>query len=137
MTAAGTVRPCLALRVEAHVVAVLARVAVRTVSLKTAGAFLAHLPHQRRGTARAPVASCLAAAHEAAAHAAHPTCLFESLVAFTLLARRGHAVELHVGARRSPDLEAHAWVSLDGEPCDAGAAEGYTELWHVATAPGR
>lgn len=131
----STTRPSLALRAEALVLAAVARVVVRAGSLKRAGTLLARIP--RRAAPADPVASCLAAARDAAARAAHPTCLYESLIAFALLARRGYAVELHLGAKRSERLEAHAWISIDGRPCGREAIEGYTEIWHVVPASPR
>lgn len=125
--------PSLRLRIEAHALALALRVGLRGLALKHVTAALARVP-QRRGAPIEPVASCLDAAREAAARAAHATCLFESLVAFGLLARRGYRVELHVGAKRSPELEAHAWVTIDGRPCDPAAAAGYTRIWRVVPA---
>ncbi|HEY2570412.1 MAG TPA: lasso peptide biosynthesis B2 protein [Solirubrobacteraceae bacterium] len=43
-------------------------------------------------------------------------CLVRSLVLTQLLARRGIATTLVIGARTSPDFLAHAWVEYDGEP---------------------
>lgn len=40
-------------------------------------------------------------------------------------------------ARRVPDLESHAWVSIDGGPCDPDPAAGYPAIWHVGPASGR
>jgi hypothetical protein len=40
-------------------------------------------------------------------------------------------------ARRVPDLESHAWVSIDGRPCDPDSAAGYTAIWHLWPASGR
>jgi Transglutaminase-like superfamily len=128
--------PSLRLRIEAHALALALRVGLRGLALKHVTAALACVP-LRRGAPIEPVPSCLAAARDAAARAAHSTCFFESLVAFGLLARRGHRVELHVGARRSPFLEAHAWVTIDGRPCDPGAAAGYTTIWHLVPARAR
>ncbi len=128
--------PPFALRLEAYVLAVLVRIILRTTSLKRAGALLARVPRRRAGGADT-AATCLGAASEAAARVAHPTCLFESLVAFALLARRGYDVVLHVGARREAGLEAHAWVTIAGRPCQPEALLGYTEFWRVVAASGR
>jgi hypothetical protein len=43
-------------------------------------------------------------------------CLRRSLVVVRLLARRGIAARLVIGARTSPDFLAHAWVEHDGKP---------------------
>lgn len=43
-------------------------------------------------------------------------CLRRSLVVVRLLARRGIAARLVIGARTGPDFLAHAWVEHDGEP---------------------
>jgi hypothetical protein len=38
-------------------------------------------------------------------------------------------------ARRVP--ESHAWVSIDGWPCDPELAAGYPAIWHVGPASRR
>jgi hypothetical protein len=43
-------------------------------------------------------------------------CLRRSLVVVSLLARRGIAARLVIGARTGPDFLAHAWVEHDGRP---------------------
>lgn len=43
-------------------------------------------------------------------------CLRRSLVTLRLLARRGIAGRLVIGARSGPDFLAHAWVEHQGEP---------------------
>lgn len=43
-------------------------------------------------------------------------CLRRSLVLVRLLARRGIAARLVIGARTAPDFLAHAWVEHDGVP---------------------
>lgn len=43
-------------------------------------------------------------------------CLRRSLVTVRLLARRGIAARLVIGARTGPDFLAHAWVEHDGKP---------------------
>lgn len=43
-------------------------------------------------------------------------CLRRSLVVLRLLARRGIAARLVIGARTGPDFLAHAWVEHGGEP---------------------
>ena len=43
-------------------------------------------------------------------------CLRRSLVLVRLLARRGIAARLVIGARTAPDFLAHAWVEHDGKP---------------------
>jgi hypothetical protein len=126
----------LRLRVEALALAAAVRIAVRGLPLKRVVSLLARVP-RRHVASTDSVASCLEAARHAARRLAHSTCLFESLVALGLLARRGYRVELHVGARRVPDLESHAWVSIDGRPCDPESTAGYTAIWHVGPASGR
>lgn len=44
-----------------------------------------------------------------------PKCLARSLVLEAMLLRAGLPAILHLGARRAPTFEAHAWVELDGE----------------------
>jgi len=43
-------------------------------------------------------------------------CLTRSLVLTRLLARRGIAAKLVIGARPEPEFYAHAWVECEGEP---------------------
>ena len=43
-------------------------------------------------------------------------CLARSLVLTRLLARRGIAAKLVIGARPAPEFLAHAWVEYDGDP---------------------
>ena len=43
-------------------------------------------------------------------------CLARSLVLTRLLARRGIAAKLVIGARADPEFLAHAWVECDGRP---------------------
>ena len=43
-------------------------------------------------------------------------CLRRSLVLLQLLARRGIAAQLVIGARTRPDFLAHAWVEYAGDP---------------------
>lgn len=43
-------------------------------------------------------------------------CLVRSLVLMRLLAKRGIAATLVIGARAEPDFLAHAWVEYHGEP---------------------
>jgi len=50
------------------------------------------------------------------------TCLVRSLALLGLLRRRGVPAELRVGVGRTgPQLEAHAWVELDGAPVNDAA----------------
>lgn len=131
MTAATLgIRPRALTTVEAHAIAAAVRIGMRWCSLKCVASTLAAVPASRRPGSE-PVAGCLAAARAAASRVAHPTCLFESLVAFGLLARRGHAVGLHLGARREEVLESHAWITLDGLPCEPDSANRYTEIWRI------
>lgn len=46
------------------------------------------------------------------------TCLKRAVVLFYLLRCSGRPVTLHIGVKRSPEgrLEAHAWLTRDGEP---------------------
>jgi hypothetical protein len=43
-------------------------------------------------------------------------CLVQSLVLSRLLSARGLPTRLVIGARTSPEFEAHAWVEYDGQP---------------------
>lgn len=131
MTAVPVAPSRLSTRVEAHALAAAVRVAVRWFPLRRVASALGAAP-RTRGVSPESVAGCLDAASTAAARLAHPTCLYESLVAFGLLSRRGYAVRLYIGAKRSPDLESHAWVTVDGRPCDPDATTGFTAIWQVA-----
>jgi Transglutaminase-like superfamily len=46
----------------------------------------------------------------------HPTCLRQALAAQRMLRRRGIANRLHLGVASAAELEAHAWVTVQGEP---------------------
>ena len=59
----------------------------------------------------------------------------EPLTTFALLARRGHAPQLVIGAVPEGGFEAHAWVTVDGVPVVAPARE-YVPLWNSGPAPG-
>jgi hypothetical protein len=45
------------------------------------------------------------------------TCLPKALVGYRLLSKQGFPVHFHIGVKKGKgqDLEAHAWLSLDGE----------------------
>lgn len=43
-----------------------------------------------------------------------PTCLAQSLAATLMLRRRAVPHRLHIGARKDPDFQAHAWVEAAG-----------------------
>jgi hypothetical protein len=126
------------LRVEALLVACLARAGVRLTTIPRLVRLLARLPRARH--ADGPGA-CADAARRAVRDAAHPTCLYTSLVAFGLLARRGHDVTFHLGVARAPGFEAHAWLSprlvaLD-EALDEALAErpeAFAPIWDYRAA---
>lgn len=118
----------LRLRVEAHAIAAAIRVALRLLPLPRLVVCLARLPRVRRA---ADPAACACAAAEAAGRVAHPTCLFAALTAFALLARRGYAPQLVIGAARDRSFAAHAWVTVDGTPLTACVRD-YVPLWCAA-----
>ena len=55
-------------------------------------------------------------------------CLVRSLVLTRMLARRGIAATLVIGARADPDFLAHAWVEHAGEPVLAPGDESFGRL---------
>jgi len=55
-------------------------------------------------------------------------CLRRSLVTVRLLARRGIAARLVIGARTAPDFLAHAWVEHDGVPVLAPGGSSFGRL---------
>ncbi len=124
---ARRVRPWL--HAEAFLLAAVARAGVRCFSVPRVARGLGALPRRRRAC-RDAVEDCVAAADSGAARAAHPTCLFRSLVAFALLARRGHDAALHLGAIREDGLSAHAWVTIAGDPVEPPGRPAYVSLWH-------
>ena len=128
MTPTGQRRVRPALRVEAFLLAAIARAALRRFSLPAVARGFGALPRSRRGCPES-VDECMAAAALGAARAAHSTCLFRSLVAFALLARRGHAAAVHLGAHREGGLSAHAWVTIDGVAVEPQGASTYVSLW--------
>jgi hypothetical protein len=55
-------------------------------------------------------------------------CLTRSLVLTRLLARRGIAATLVIGARPAPNFLAHAWVECEGEPVLAAGDGSFSRL---------
>lgn len=129
MTASIARRSRSWLYAEAFLLAAVARAGVRCFSVPRVARGLGALPRRRRACHDA-VEDCLAAAESGAARAAHATCLFRSLVAFGLLARRGHDAAIHLGAIREDGLSAHAWVTIAGDPVEPLGASVYVSLWH-------
>lgn len=116
---------------EACVVAVVVRIALPVLPLDRV---LSLLASGRRGAAESlDVAGCLAAAATAARRVAHPTCLYESLIAFSMLARRGAPVVFHLGVSSGVPFEAHAWISVAGQIA-GDAPRRWPELWRRAAA---
>jgi hypothetical protein len=115
------------LHAEAIAVAACIRVGLHVLSFRRV-ASLACRPRVRRAARSDDIAPCVAAARRAAARVAYPTCLFESLIALAMLNRRGHAVALHLGARRTSGFEAHAWLTVDGRPVDGTADAAFVPL---------
>lgn len=122
--------PPVLMRLEACVIAVSVRVALRVMPLPRLVRALAALPGVRADPVQ-DADACRRAGAAAVARVAHPTCLFEALTTFGLLARRGHAAVFHVGGARDAGFQAHAWVSVDGRPLD-GSTAGYSGIWHFA-----
>jgi len=114
------------LAAEAGALAVLLRVALRLLPLPHVVTMLARIPRSRDRVTTA--AACARAAARASRRVAHPTCLFTSLTAFGLLARRGYAAQLVVGVARDGGFDAHAWVNVAGVPLVPSARE-YSPLW--------
>ena len=119
------------LRLEACLVALGVRLALRLTSMATLLELLARLPYRRPTQT---VHACVDAARFAAKRAAHPTCLFESLIAFALLARRGHQPRLIVGVQRVPDFAAHAWLALGANALGAPSAP-HAVIWEFVSPP--
>ena len=130
-------RPGSLLVLEACALAAAVRVGLRLVSLPRLAALLGRLPRTNQGNPEY-AGTCLAAASAAAARVAHPTCLFRSLIAFGLLARRGRDVEIHVGASREYGFNAHAWLTLEGMRIDPLDPAHHAGMWsHPARARAR
>ena len=119
----------LTIRVEAHAIAVVIRLALRLLPLPRVVTLLERPVRARRSVS---TTVCAAAAAEAARHAAHPTCLFTALTAFALLRRHGHAPRFVIGAARGPAFHAHAWITVGGVPLVPSV--GYVPLWSCGTA---
>jgi hypothetical protein len=117
------------LAAEARALAIVLRVGLRVLPLPRIAALLARMP--RSGDRISTADDCLRAATHAVRLAAHPTCLFTSLTAFGLLARRGYAPRLVIGAVRDDGFDAHAWVTVADVPRIRGARE-YSPLWSYA-----
>lgn len=112
-------------------IAAAVRVALRVLPVRRTVFLLERLPG--RPAPESDADACWTAACQAAARIAHPTCLYRSLVAFALLARRGRRVALHIGAHRGPHVAAHAWVTIDGRALGGDGAERYRVLWRHAS----
>lgn len=121
-------RPTALVTAEAFLIAAGVRLALRLLSFRRVVAFVAGLPAART-IRRHDVPVCVAAARRAAARVAHPTCLFESIIALALLRRRGHDATFHLGARRGAGFEAHAWLTVGGLPVDGAGDDAYVCLW--------
>jgi hypothetical protein len=119
------------LRAEANAIAAVLRLALRVLPLPQIVALLARMPGSRDRISTA--ADCACAAVDAAHRAAHPTCLFASLTAFALLARRGFGPRFVIGAARDRGFDAHAWVTVAAVPLTLSARE-YTPLWSYSAA---
>lgn len=118
------------LRAEACVLAVLTRAALRVLPVPRVAWLLGSLPRTRRPRGSTDrVGACLDAAAFGADRAAHPTCLFRSLVAFALLTRRHHDVVFQIGASRADGFAAHAWVSIGQTVLDGPSSAEHTALW--------
>jgi hypothetical protein len=120
---------CSPIRAEAYALAGLIRIALRILPLPRVVALLEHLP--RAGHALNGPTECAFAAAAAARRAAHPTCLYTALTSFALLARRGYAPSLVIGATRDNGFDAHAWVIVGGAPV-LPCRRDYTPLWRYA-----
>ena len=82
----------------------------------------------RRGSPRSgapPVESVVWAVGAAARLVPGATCLVRALTAQTLLARRGYASQLRLGAAGGPGrpFEAHAWIERDGQVLIGGPVD--------------
>jgi Transglutaminase-like superfamily len=125
-------RPRLAIRAEAHVIAAAVRIVVRLLPLPRIVALLARLPRAHRPVGT--TVECASAVADAVRRAAHPTCLFTALTAFALLARRGHEPRFVLGAANDRGFDAHAWVTVRGVPVIPCTRE-YVPLWSYGTSP--
>ena len=121
------------LAAEAYALAILLRVALRLLPLRRVVTALARLPRSRDHVTSA--ADCARAAADATRAVAHPTCLFTSLTAFGLLARRGYAARLVIGAAADDGFDAHAWVTVEGVSLVPSAGK-YSPLWSYDVTPG-
>lgn len=63
-----------------------------------------------------------------------PTCLAKAAAAFLLLRRRGRAVRLVVGARKTASgFDSHAWLEHDGIVVLGGVVASYAPVWAADT----
>jgi hypothetical protein len=62
------------------------------------------------------------------AHPCRPRCLERALAGRWMLARRGRASTLVIGARRSA-FEAHAWLEIDGRTSPPADVSRFDPLW--------
>jgi hypothetical protein len=116
---------------EAFVLAICARVALRFLALDSVTHLMGVLPRRRLRDGQA-IGECLEAASMASARVAHPTCLYRSLVALGLLARRGYPVAIHIGVSRDGGFFAHAWLTVADRPVDSPPPRAYSALWRYS-----
>lgn len=120
-----------ALLVEAAIILATASIAVSRLPFSYAIRFGSISPRRYR-----PVVSsndCIWAVEVAARYLPlRAMCIEKGLAAQRLLRRCGKRALLHYGARTNPDtgqLEAHVWVTCNGEPViGAAQAEGFAEI---------
>ena len=123
--------PRAGLLAEAFVLAILARVALRFLALDSVTHLMGVLPRRRLPGGQA-IGACLEAAARASARVAHPTCLYRSLVALGLLARRGYPVAIHIGVSRGGGFFAHAWLTVAEHPLESPQPRAYAALWRYS-----
>lgn len=122
-----------AMTIEAIALLTLARVAVRTLPFQRIAEHpvlrLRKVDTSARTTDVAAIARIVGAAARAMPFRAK--CLEQAITTTAMLRGRGVAATLHLGTRRGTGdagLEAHAWVSIDGEVIIGGPVYSYTEV---------
>lgn len=112
--------------------------AVRSVSLPRLLGFIGGRPAAAAGDTRGTIDAMVRSVERAAVHSPLPgACLPRSLTLMYVLARRGIATELRLGARiAGTGFEAHAWVEHDGIALNdpANLRAGYAVLTQKQTA---
>jgi hypothetical protein len=123
-------RPEKLLAAESAIALTLACAAVRCSPRGSVRRLLRDVPPRRNGMRSGSSADSVLRMVERVAHVHpwRPLCLERALAGRGMLARRGWASTLVIGARQ-PDFEAHAWLEVDGRVSPPADISRFQALW--------